>query len=90
MNTLFMQAYWATASAPVTVLDVDSEPTAGDPHEDLKQGFDIAKALVAAGAVAEGASDAGEAAVNEAYHAGLVSPFCLIAVGEFFDAYVTE
>jgi predicted esterase len=88
-NTQFMQAYWATTSAPVTVLDVDSEPTDNDTYEDLKQGFDIAKALVAAGAIADGADDGGEAAVNEAYHAGLVSAFCLTAVGKYFDSYVT-
>ena len=88
-NTQFMQAYWATTPAPVTVLDVDSEPTDNDPYEDLKQGFDIAKTLVAASAIADGADDGGEAAVNEAYHAGLVSAFCLTAVGKYFDSYVT-
>ncbi len=87
-NTQFMQSYWAPTSAPVTVLDVDSEPTSGDPYEDLKQGFEAAKVLVAANAVAEGATDLGEAAVLEAYHAGLVAPFCLTAVGGYFDDLV--
>ena len=88
-NTQLMQGYWATTAAPVSVLDVDSDPTDNDPYEDLKQGFDIAKALVAASAITGGADDGGEAAVNEAYHAGLVSAFCLTAVGKYFDSYVT-
>jgi hypothetical protein len=89
MNTQLMQGYWAAqTSVPVTILDVEAEPTAGDPYEDFKQGFEVAKALVAANAIAQGANDGGAAAVNEAYHATLVAPFCLGAVREYFESLV--
>jgi hypothetical protein len=45
------------------------------------------KALVAANAVAGGASDGGAMAVLEAYHAGLVPPVCPSAVKSFFDGF---
>jgi hypothetical protein len=87
-NTELMQAYW-TANVPaggVTVLDVDSAIASGDPYSDLKTGFAAAKDAVRVAAVAGGASDGGDEAVLEAYHAGLVPPFCLSAVKSFFDA----
>jgi len=37
-------------------------------------------------AVAGGATDGGASAVLNAYHAGLVPPFCLGAAKQFFDA----
>lgn len=86
-DTGLMQRYWAAHApgSPVTVLDVDSAPAAGDPYADIQYGFAAAKAAVAAAAVAHGATDGGEAAVLSDYHAGLVPPFCLYAVKEFFD-----
>jgi hypothetical protein len=90
LNTQAMQAYWATqpAGGPVTVLDVDAAPSGDtDPYEDLKQRFAVAKDLVAAQAIAGGADDGGREAVLEAYHAGLVAPFCLEAVQEFFESH---
>jgi hypothetical protein len=89
LNTQAMESYWAThvPGAPVTVLDVDAAPAAGgDPYADLKQRFDLAKDLVAAQSVAQGASDGGWKAVLDAYHAGLVAPFCLEATQEFFES----
>ena len=89
LNTQLMQGYW-TANAPsasVTVLDVDSSVTSGDPYAALKNGFAAAKALVAASAVADGASDGGAMAVLQAYHARLVPPVCLSAVKSFFDGF---
>jgi alpha/beta superfamily hydrolase len=89
LNTQLMQGYW-TANVPrtsVTLLDVDSAATSGDPYADLKKGFAAAKALVAANAVAGGASDGGTLAVLQAYHAGLVPPVCLSAVKSFFDGF---
>ena len=89
LNTQAMQAYWsahATAGVPVTVLDVDAAPSGDDdPYTDLKRRFALAKDLVAAQAVAQGASDGGWEAVLENYHAGLVAPFCLEAAQEFFE-----
>jgi pimeloyl-ACP methyl ester carboxylesterase len=89
LNTQLMQGYWTT-NAPaslVTVLDVDSSPSSGDPYADLKKGFAVAKALVAANAVAGGATDGGATAVLQAYHTRLVPPFCLVAVTSFFDSH---
>jgi hypothetical protein len=61
--------------------------TSGDPCADLKEGFAAAKALVAADAVAGGATDGGAMAVLQAYHAALVPPACLSAVKSFFDGF---
>lgn len=89
LNTRLMQDYWTAnvPSASLTALDVDSAATSGDPYADLKNGFAAAKALVAANAVAGGASDGGAIAVLQAYHAGLVPPVCLSAVKSFFDEF---
>jgi alpha/beta superfamily hydrolase len=77
-NTQLMQSYWAAAApgAPFTVLDVESETA-----------FAAAVALVRANAIAGGATDNGDSAVSDAYHAGLVPPFCLSAAKAFFDAH---
>jgi hypothetical protein len=90
LNTQFMQGYWAShapASASISVLDVDSSASAGDPYASLKTQFALAKDLVAAAAVAQGATDGGASAVRDVYHAGLVPPFCLAAVASFFAAH---
>jgi hypothetical protein len=87
LNTQLMQNYWAShapASAAISVLDLESAVTANDPYGNLKQDFEVAKALVAADAVAQGATDGGAFAVAEAYHATLVAPFCFTAVRAFF------
>ena len=86
-NTQLMQQYWAShppTPAPV-LLDIDASVTVSDPYASLKRGFTAAKDLVRADAVIHGATDGGDAAVLEAYHAGLVPPFCLSAVKTFFD-----
>jgi hypothetical protein len=84
-----MQGYWA-ARAPspgaVIVLDLDSTASGGDPYANLKSQFALAKQITAATAVAQGATDGGASAVADAYHAGLVPPFCLAAVKDFFAA----
>jgi Prolyl oligopeptidase family len=88
INTQLIQNYW-TATAPtasVSVLDVDSAKVDNDPFGSLKDKFSAAKDLVRANAVIGGANDGGDEAVFEAYHAGLVPPFCLSAVKSFFDA----
>jgi len=90
LNTQLMQGYWAQhppANSPITILDVDSASSSGDPYSNLKTGFAAAKALVQATAVAGGATDGGASAVLQAYHAGLVPAFCLQAVKSFFDGY---
>jgi hypothetical protein len=87
MNTSLMQSYWAVnapAAAAIGVLDLEAAPASGDPYATLKTDFAVAKAAVAASAVAQGATDGGALAVDEAYHAELVAPFCFAAVKEFF------
>jgi hypothetical protein len=88
LNTQLMQGYWAASGTnpSVTVLDIDSSKTEGDPFADLKTGFAAFKDLTAAAAVAGGATDGGARAVAEAYHATLVAPFCLAAVRSRFDS----
>lgn len=89
LNTQLMQGYWAAhdPSAQATVLDVDSAAGPNDPYAAIKNGFAVAKAAVAAAAVAGGATDGGQAAVLTDYHAGLVPPFCLYAVEQFFGRF---
>jgi hypothetical protein len=85
-NTQLMQHYWSTTappSAPVAYVDLEVS-TPNDPYAALKQDFAAAKALVAADAVAQGATDGGAAAVDAAYHAELVAPVCIAATRAFF------
>jgi poly(3-hydroxybutyrate) depolymerase len=88
-NTQLMQEYWAknAPSAPVTILDIDSTPTADDSYVNEKDAFKAAVTAVEAAAIVGGATDGGHAAVLEDYHAQLVPPFCLAAVKSFFDAH---
>lgn len=86
MNTQLMQGYWAAnpPAAPVSVVDVDSPSMGGDPYRNLKDTFAITKQVLAAVAVAQGATDGGRDKVLNTYH-GLVAPFCLVATASFFD-----
>lgn len=88
-NAQLMQQYWTAHPPPATigVIDLEAPATAGDPLANLKSGFALAKELVAAQAVAGGATDGGALAVAEAYHATLVAPFCFAAVRAFFSAF---
>jgi hypothetical protein len=83
-NTQLMQSYWTAnpGTGAVTVVDLDAS---GDPYSDLRSGFQAAKDAVRTAAVLGGASDGGDEAVQDAYHAGLVPPFCLSAAKRFFD-----
>ncbi|CDS49813.1 hypothetical protein [Polaromonas sp. CG9_12] len=92
INTQLMQGFWSSSSpaAPaaglLTVLNVDSSPTsAADPYAAAKAGFAQAKASTASAAIAAGASDGGASAVVQAYHGGLVPPFCNAAARGFFQ-----
>ncbi len=77
-NTELMQNYWSSATA-VTVLDIDSAATSGDPYESQKTAFAVAKELLEL--------TGGDTEVLENYHAGLVAPFCLSAVKSYFDRF---
>ncbi|HEY0745837.1 MAG TPA: prolyl oligopeptidase family serine peptidase [Steroidobacteraceae bacterium] len=87
LNTRSMQDFWTmnAPTGPVTVLDVDSPVSSGDPYAAVKNGFAAAKTAIAANAVAGGATDGGAAAVLQVYHTDLVATFCLLAVTSFFD-----
>ena len=92
INTQLMQGFWSAPSpasaAPgiLSVLDVDTAPTgAADPFAAAKVGFAQAKAGTAQAAVAAGATDGGASAVVQAYHGGLVPPFCNAAARGFFQ-----
>jgi dienelactone hydrolase len=84
LNTQVMQGLWSAPSplAPpaglLTVLDVDSaSPGAGDPFAAVRAGFAQAKAATYA--------SGGANAVVQAYHGGLVPPFCNAAARGFFQ-----
>jgi len=88
LNTQLMQGYWtshAPSTASLMVLDLES-PAAGGPYTSLTKGFALAKAIVAANAISQGASDGGARAVAEAYHVTLVAPFCFAAAKSFFKS----
>ena len=78
LNTELMQNYWSSETT-VSVLDIDSDVASGDPYENQKEGFAVAKALVELAG--------GDDEVLQAYHAGLVAPFCLSAAKQFFDGF---
>ncbi len=91
LNTRLMQGYWASLAptpASIAVLDLESASSGTDPWGNLKVDFQAAKVLVAANAVAGGATDGGAFAVAEAYHAALVAPFCFAAAAKFFGGMV--
>jgi len=82
INTELMQDYWtknAPTSASISVLDVDSPATVGDPYAVEKVGFAAAKAAAQV--------TGGDAGVLADYHATLVPPFCFFAVKSFFDSH---
>ena len=86
-NTSAAADYFRAQSGGATlhVVNVDSTPSLfGDDYAQPKLGFLAAKTAVRANAALSGGS--GDAAVREAYHAGLVAPFCLRAARDFFRA----
>ena len=88
LNTQLIDGYWLSsgvAPASVSVLDLDSPNPAGGSYHNLKSDFALAKQVLAAAAVAQGATDGGAGAVASAYHATLVAPFCFAAVRSFFS-----
>jgi hypothetical protein len=90
LNTQLMHDYWVARAVPAasfSVLDLDAASAAGDPYASLKTQFLLAKDLIAANAIAQGATDGGASAVAGAYHATLVPPFCFAAVRSFFAAH---
>lgn len=81
MNTEIMEDYWEAngVTAPVTVLDLDDDPSANDPYAARKLAFAAAKEAIEL--------DGGREAVTEVYHSTLLPPFCLSAAKSFFDDF---
>ena len=78
LNTELMQNYWSSATT-VTVLDIDSDVASDDPYEGRRPNSPPQRnSLSSAAAMTRSC---------ENYHAGLVAPFCLSAVKEFFDGF---
>ncbi|MFT5933491.1 MAG: acetyl esterase/lipase [Hydrogenophaga sp.] len=84
LNTQGAQANFAAKGVPaqaVAVLDVDSAPTGPtDPFAAAKVGFAMAKSGTAA--------TGGASAVLQAYHGGLVPPFCNAAARGYFTQFL--
>ena len=89
LNTQLLQSFWASQAqaASVSVLDLESTPSGNDPYASLQDGFQLAKAAVAADAIAHGATDGGAFAVAAAYHVTLVAPFCFAAAKSYIAAH---
>ena len=88
LNTELMQQYWTAQAVPASlfsVLNLEAASPAGDLYASERTQFAIAKQLVVADAIAQGATDGGQRALIKAYHATLVAPFCLAAVRSFFS-----
>nr|WP_315251346.1 lipase family protein [uncultured Duganella sp.] len=88
-NTTATAAYFRAQNLPglsLTTLNVDDSALSG-PYLSTRAQFAAAKALVRRAAIESGAtSAAAEQAVRDAYHAGLVAPFCLREARAFFDS----
>lgn len=88
VNTSSTSAYFRAQAGAVQpiVLNVDDSAATG-PYFDTRAKFAAAKLLVRRAALNGGANSAeADQAVREAYHAGLVAPFCLREARAFFDS----
>ncbi|MYM69938.1 prolyl oligopeptidase family serine peptidase [Pseudoduganella sp. FT55W] len=88
-NTIYTSAYFRaqnSASLKLTVLNVDDTALTG-PSLATRAEFAAAKALVRRAALDQtGSAAAADQAVKDAYHAGLVAPFCLREARAFLDS----
>jgi len=88
-NTIATAAYFraqGSTSLQLTVLDVDDNALIG-PFRTTRAEFAAAKALVRRVTLERtGSAKAADQAVKDAYHAGLVAPFCLREARAFLDS----
>ena len=85
LNTQLMQNYWtAQAATDFRVLDLEAAAAANDPYANLKQDFAIAKALVAASAISQGATDGGSPGGCRGLSRHVGAPFRFAATRSFF------
>ena len=76
----------AMASSLLTVLDVDDSSLLG-PYRTTRAEFAAAKQVLRLSTMTStGSAAAANKAVSDAYHAGLVAPFCMREVRNFFDS----
>jgi alpha-beta hydrolase superfamily lysophospholipase len=73
-------------SSSLTLLDLESGIVV-DPYASTRLQFEAAKALLR---TLSGGGAAGDQAVRDSYHAGLVAPFCMRAARDFFQARMTR
>jgi hypothetical protein len=86
-----MQVFWGALSPnPVTVLDVNAAPTAGDPFAKVQAAFiaDQAQLLAFYQTAAGGGLTLAQAEQQlvQGYH-GAVAPFCTLAARSFFSQF---
>lgn len=88
-NTTYTSAYFkaqGSSSLQLTVLNVDDTALTG-PSLSTRAAFAAAKQLLRRAALDKTGSDAAaDQAVKDAYHAGLVAPFCLREARSFLDS----
>ena len=89
VNTSATAAYFRaqnTTTLQLSVLNVDDTSLTG-PYLTTRASFAAAKALLRGAALDQGATPAAaDQIVKDAYHAGLVAPFCLREARAFFDS----
>ncbi|MYM29896.1 prolyl oligopeptidase family serine peptidase [Duganella sp. CY15W] len=92
-NTSYAAAYFRAQSGAglnLTVLNVDDSALTG-PYLTTRAEFAAAKALLRRVTLNQtGSATAADQAVKDAYHAGLVAPFCLRETRNFFDTAPTR
>jgi Prolyl oligopeptidase family len=91
LNAQVMQVFWGALSPnPVTVLDVNAAPTAGDPFAEVQAAFiaDQAQLLAFYQTAAGGGLTLAQAEQQlvQGYH-GAVAPFCTLAARSFFSQF---
>ncbi len=85
LNTKVMADLWANLPAGlVTVLDIDSRATTGDPFRGEKQGFALIKTTIIL--EAQFSPKDPDIEIANAYHVALV-PFCNSAARKFFERF---
>ncbi|MES2296444.1 MAG: prolyl oligopeptidase family serine peptidase [Pseudomonadota bacterium] len=91
LNTASMLAYLNARGmhgVALTEVDLDSLPGVNDPYRTPKLSFASAKLALRLAAIKNG--DSPSTAVEVNYHAGLVAPFCMMAVRDYLRAKLTE
>jgi hypothetical protein len=92
-NQLLMTRIWADLPAGLVVsLDLEEPATDADSSHirDLKREMRRSSDAIVEGAVSQGASDGGRAALETAYHHWLGEPLCMAATLAFFESILAD